>query len=153
MTAETRSTIDRIKAAARSASQSASQAVNKITTNPTVKKAGEILQEKSNTFQKNISYKEQSQQQPQKVVQKVIVVKKSGKIQKAPSGKKERVSIAGSQNDNPFGIGNLGGGLGGPMGNPNSGTPFNQSGGPLGRNFVPFDKRKKNQEDENPFHL
>jgi hypothetical protein len=101
---ESVSTVDKIKRAASSAGHTATQvaakvggAVNKVVTNPTVVKAGRVVQSHADTFQKNISTAQTSQAPRQSAPHK-----KGGKKPRMPSGGTQGNNLAAQQD--PFNI-------------------------------------------------
>lgn len=117
-------TVGSFAESARSVSQKLGGKIHEIASSPAAQKIGKMAKERTDIFQENIS---------------------GGYAPKKPrshqSGRQtERVSIAGTRNDNPFGIGTMGGGQGG----------MTHSDDPLSRSVVNHQKRRP---PKNPFGL
>ena len=103
------STVERIRTSVISGGRTVGNAVEKFRNNPTVQKAGKIIQERADVFQHNISNQNEPRPQPRSQPAPVHKKKKGGyKQPKVVYVKEQSAPRQEAQND-PFGM-NLGGG-------------------------------------------
>jgi hypothetical protein len=134
-------TAERIASAARSAGTSISGTARQFITNPTVQKAGHFAKERAEVFQHNISLQQPRQQpqqpqqpprqQPSKLQHKYKPQKPTGQV-RAVQPPPQRLAAQ----EDPFGVGAGG-----------------HHDDPLGRGFVPLNRRSGHRQDDDPFGL